>query len=108
MGEAKRTKTNHEMPWHVVEDIAKINRLEERILASPFVPDGEHEVGRVGLFPNGLSFLETTDHCVYRIPMMLDGWVSSTVGLGLARVLTFPCKIEFGSVAGRPYAEFVV
>jgi hypothetical protein len=52
----------------------------------------------------------------YRLPPPLAGWARDVIGApgGLVAALwpgqriTFPCDVEFGTLEGRPYAEFVV
>lgn len=110
MGEAKlkRTKTNHEMPQVRDMSRAEISFIQEAIKAAPPVTAGKHDVAKVGILPSGLSFIQDTDYAYYQLPAQLNGWARQIVPLGLHRVITFPCAIEFGYVGSRPFAEFVI
>src|SRR5208283_280564 len=106
----KRTKTNHEMPLHRVISREEAEFTRDAARNAPQIPAGIHEVARVGHFPDGLIFCQTTDYRFFRLPHDLAPWASTTIGLGIMRLLTFPCKIEFGYGRpndGRAYANFL-
>lgn len=53
-------------------------------------------------------YLDTVDGTRYRVPEGLHAWAGDTIALTLAiRMLSFPCRFEFGVLDGRPYAELL-
>lgn len=110
MGEAKlkRTKTNHHMPRFNVVSRAEADFVLEAIANAPRVTNGLHQVAKVGMLPTGDAFIQDTDYAYYKLPRELEAWAHDIIPLGLNRLLTFPCPIEFGVKRGHPWAEFVI
>jgi len=105
----KVTKTNQEMPLHRVVSQEEAQFIRDAAKNAPRIPAGIYEVARIGVFPNGLTFCQTTDYKFFKLSDDLLSWAVTTVDLGLRRLLTFPCKIEFGygrPSDGRAYADF--
>jgi hypothetical protein len=45
---------------------------------------------------------------IFRLPVELNSWAYDQVALAQSGVKLFPCRVEFGIIRGRPYAEFVI
>lgn len=113
MGEAKRkwSDTNHDRPRFVTLSDDKLERMRQALAVAREVPDGTFEVARVGQTmtgPRRPTWLETTDHKFYRLERELNAWANDIIPLGYARLLTFPCDVEFGTRDdGSRWVEFV-
>ena len=107
----KRTKTNHEFPQVRQASTVEQQFLYDEVMKAEIVPSGVYEVARVGAFWFGErpSFMQTTDHVIYRLPDELRHWAGMTVIFGVNRMITFPCEVEFGQRSDKSYfAEFVI
>ena len=69
---------------------------------------------RAPIGPAGKAMLPTIlvqfsdEKTLCRLPIALRDWALNCVAMAHAKQLQFPCEVEFGTVNGRQYAEFLI